>query len=155
MVIKEEKLRKISLIAGILAIISVIFPYAYAQILGVNALLWQFGISITFPPFIIEWAWGPVVAVGIFTSGFLATGAIMLTISAIMSKNREIAKFEVLWKTSGKLMLASSVVFIVYLMMRINEYFTIYQFFIPIVGFICPIIAGVLALLAGKMAGKY
>lgn len=155
MAITEQKLRKVSLIAGILAIISLLVPYAWAQQFGTNVLLWLFGISIVFPPFGVTWAWLPIVAVGVFCTIFLAGGAILLTVTAIMSKTREIAKYEVLWKTSGKLILVSSVLFIAYLIMRINTYFAIYEAFIPFIGFVTPIIAGVLAILAGRKAGTY
>ncbi|MFX1419683.1 MAG: hypothetical protein ACFE9N_12250 [Promethearchaeota archaeon] len=162
---RVNKTRKLSLIAGILTIISLFIPYALAErciaynfedvCIATNThLIFQFGLSLTLP-LGLEWAWFPIVAIGIFATIFLTTGGVMLTVTAVMAKAKELAKFEVYWKTSGKLILVSPILLVFYLVMRTDTYFQNYELFIPFIGIVIPIISGVIALLAGRRAGKF
>ncbi|UCC20512.1 MAG: hypothetical protein JSV62_04270 [Promethearchaeota archaeon] len=152
---RNIKTRKMALIAGIIAIVSIVIPYSFAttEVGGIN-LIWAFGISLVFQPLGLAWAWFPLVAVGIFCTIFLTFGSVMLTVTAVMAKTKELPKFEVYWKTSGKLILVTPIILIFYLIMRTDTYFEYYIVFIPFIGFICPVISGVIAILAGKRAGK-
>jgi len=142
-----------SLLAGVFAIISLLTPSSARVSSCPNpteccaGFCWQWGLEYGGGTF--GWIWQPYFIVGLFTAIIFFAGALIMTITGLLARNREEIKFGSTWSTIGKVIFFQIILFIIYILMRNYEYFDYHTVGFGLIG---PFFSGAFAIIAGRLA---